>query len=116
VQFVDRLAVMYGGKIVELGDVRALFKEPLHPYTQLLIHSLPKLADKGELKGIPGIAPSLLNAPPGCLFHLRCPQAMAVCKQATPPLGEVRPNRLVACHLYDGEPASASPAVKEGVV
>jgi peptide/nickel transport system ATP-binding protein len=100
VQFVDRLAVMYGGKIAELGDVRALFKEPLHPYTQLLINSLPKLTDKGELKGIPGIAPSLLNAPAGCLFHMRCPQAMEVCKSDTPPLEEVRADRLVACHLY----------------
>ena len=115
VQFVDKLAVMYGGKIAELGDVRTIFKEPLHPYTQLLIQSLPRLSEKGELKGIPGIAPSLLNAPPGCLFHVRCPQAMAVCKQVTPPLEEVQLARLVACHLYDGEPASASQVLKEGM-
>jgi peptide/nickel transport system ATP-binding protein len=101
VQFVDRLAVMYGGKIAEQGNVREMFREPLHPYTQLLIQSLPKLDDKGELRGIPGIAPSLLNAPAGCLFHVRCPQALPVCKTTTPQPAELRPARLVACHLYD---------------
>jgi oligopeptide/dipeptide ABC transporter ATP-binding protein len=101
VQFVDRLAVMYAGKIAELGNIRDIFREPLHPYTQLLINSLPKLADKGELQGIPGIAPFLLNPPPGCLFHLRCPMAMEQCKTVTPPPEEVRPSRVVACHLYD---------------
>jgi oligopeptide/dipeptide ABC transporter ATP-binding protein len=115
VQFVDRLAVMYGGKIAELGNVREIFREPLHPYTQLLIHSLPKLTDKGELTGIPGLAPSLLNAPSCCLFHTRCPHAMEVCKTVTPPPEEIRPNRYVACHLYDGAPAFAESALKERV-
>lgn len=115
VQFVNRLAVMYGGKIAELGNVREIFREPLHPYTQLLINSLPKLTDKGELKGIPGLAPSLLNAPPCCLFHMRCPHAMDVCKTVTPPPEEIRPNRYVACHLYDGAPAFAESALKERV-
>ncbi len=107
VQFVDRLAVMYGGKIAEQGHMRDIFREPLHPYTRLLIQSLPKLEDKGELKGIPGIAPSLLNAPPGCLFHVRCPEALPVCKTVTPPPQELRPARLVACHLYDAAPVVA---------
>jgi oligopeptide/dipeptide ABC transporter ATP-binding protein len=115
VQFVDRLAVMYAGKIAELGNVREIFREPLHPYTQLLIHSLPRLTDKGELKGIPGIAPSLLNAPDCCLFHLRCPHVMEVCKTTTPPPQETRPNHLVACHLYDNKPAIVTPALKERV-
>ncbi|MCC6458412.1 MAG: ABC transporter ATP-binding protein [Caldilineaceae bacterium] len=115
VQFVDRLAVMYGGKIAELGDVREIFREPLHPYTQLLINSLPRLADKGELQGIPGLAPSLLNAPPCCLFHMRCPHAMEICKSVTPPAEEIRPNRVVACHLYEGAPTFAAPALKESV-
>lgn len=110
VQFVDRLAVMYAGKIAELGNVREMFREPLHPYTQLLINSLPKLADKGELQGIPGIAPFLLNPPPGCLFHVRCPQAMEVCKSVTPPPALVRPERVVACHLYDEVLAAAGVA------
>jgi peptide/nickel transport system ATP-binding protein len=111
VQFVDQLAVMYGGKIAELGNIRATFKEPLHPYTQLLIESLPKLDDRGELRGIPGIAPSLLNAPSGCLFHIRCPQVMEVCKGVTPAYIEQRPNHKVACHLYDKvTPIAAAPA------
>ncbi|MCC6169218.1 MAG: ABC transporter ATP-binding protein [Caldilineaceae bacterium] len=114
VQFVDRLAVMYGGKLAEMGDVRAMFRDPLHPYTQLLIKSLPKLDDKGELTGIPGVAPSLLNAPAGCLFHVRCPQAMAVCRTATPPLMEIHPQWQVACHLYDEVRTAAAPA-QEGI-
>jgi peptide/nickel transport system ATP-binding protein len=101
VQFVDRLAVMYAGKIAEIGNVREIFREPMHPYTQLLINSLPKLGDKGELEGIPGLAPFLLNPPPGCLFHVRCPLAMDKCKDITPPPLEVHASRVVACHLYD---------------
>jgi peptide/nickel transport system ATP-binding protein len=115
VQFVDRLAVMYGGKIAELGNVREIFQEPLHPYTQLLINSLPRLTDKGELKGIPGLAPSLLNAPPCCLFHTRCPHVMDVCRSVTPPPEEIRRHRVVACHLYEGAPSFAPPALKERV-
>ena len=111
VQFVDRLAVMYGGKLAELGDMRSIFRDPLHPYTQLLIKSLPKLDDKGELTGIPGVAPSLLNAPPGCLFHVRCPQAMPICAAETPVLAEIDPRRQVACHLYDeAHTLAATPA------
>lgn len=107
VQFVDRLAVMYGGKIAELGKVGDLFTEPLHPYTQLLIHSLPRLEERGELEGIPGIAPSLLNAPPGCLFHVRCPEAMDICASVTPPPVELRPEHVAACHLYEEVVAAA---------
>lgn len=113
VQFVDRLAVMYAGKIAELGNVREMFSDPLHPYTQALINSLPRLADKGVLEGIPGIAPFLLNPPPGCLFHMRCPMVMDVCKTVTPPPEEVRPNRVVACHLYDSALAAEGVATKE---
>jgi peptide/nickel transport system ATP-binding protein len=116
VQFVNRLAVMYAGKIAELGNVREIFREPLHPYTQLLINSLPRLADKGELQGIPGIAPFLLNPPPGCLFHVRCPKAMDVCNRVTPPFEEIKPNHSVACHLYDTVLAAAPVAVKERAV
>lgn len=108
VQFVHRLAVMYGGKIAELGSVHDLFTEPLHPYTQLLIHSLPGLGERGELQGIPGIAPSLLNAPPGCLFHVRCPEAMDICRGVTPPPVELRPEHIAACHLYEEVTAAAN--------
>jgi peptide/nickel transport system ATP-binding protein len=99
-QFVDRVGVMYGGKLVEVGPVRDIFKDPLHPYTQLLIASLPTLESKAMFKGIPGLTPSLLAPPPGCMFHPRCPKAMAHCSSEIPPLVELRPNRWVACHLY----------------
>ena len=101
-QAVNRLAVMYAGKIAEVGDVHAMFKDPLHPYTQLLISSLPSPKEKRERAVIPGLPPTLLNPPPGCLFHPRCPYVMDVCRHDEPELREVRPGRLVACHLYDG--------------
>jgi peptide/nickel transport system ATP-binding protein len=101
-QFVDRIGVMYGGKLVEVGPVRGIFKDPLHPYTQLLIQSLPNLHTKEDFRGIPGLTPSLLAPPPGCMFHPRCPQAMPRCSVDVPVLEEVQPDRWVSCHLYDG--------------
>ncbi|MFN8486449.1 MAG: ABC transporter ATP-binding protein [Caldilineaceae bacterium] len=99
-QFVNRIGVMYGGKLVEVGPVRDIFKDPLHPYTQLLIGSLPTLESKALFKGIPGLTPSLLSPPPGCMFHPRCPKVMARCSVEIPPLVEIKPDRWVACHLY----------------
>ena len=101
-QFVNRVGVMYGGKLVEVGPVRDIFKDPLHPYTQLLINSLPNLETKEDFHGIPGLTPSLLAPPPGCMFHPRCPQVMQRCSVDVPILAEVKPDRWVACHLYDG--------------
>ncbi|NLX44086.1 MAG: ABC transporter ATP-binding protein [Chloroflexi bacterium] len=105
-QFVDRLAVMYAGKLMELGDIRAMFAEPLHPYTLMLIRSLPRLENKGEFSDIPGITPSLLNPPSGCVFHTRCPYATGSvgerCRTVVPDFCEIRPGRWIACHL-DGE-------------
>jgi peptide/nickel transport system ATP-binding protein len=100
-QFVDRVGVMYGGKLVEIGPVRDIFKDPLHPYTQLLIGSLPTLRSKELFKGIPGLTPSLLTPPPGCMFHPRCPKVMAHCSEVVPALAEVKPERWTACLLYD---------------
>ena len=99
-QFVDTIGVMYAGKLVEVGPVEAMFEEPLHPYTQLLIASLPSLEGKRVFKGIPGITPSLLKPPPGCTFHPRCPKAFGACKTQVPVLQEVRPGRWVSCLLY----------------
>jgi len=101
-QFVDRVGVMYGGKLVEVGPVRGIFKDPLHPYTQLLIKSLPNLQTKEDFHGIPGLTPSLLAPPSGCMFHPRCPQAVQRCSIDVPILAEVRPDRWSSCHLYDG--------------
>jgi peptide/nickel transport system ATP-binding protein len=100
-QSVDRIGVMYAGKLVELASVRDLFREPLHPYTQLLIKSLPSLDGKDALQGIPGLPPSLLNRPTGCPFNTRCPFVMDRCYVEEPPLRELRPNHWAACHLYD---------------
>lgn len=99
-QFVDTIGVMYAGRLVEVGPVKELFKEPLHPYTQMLISSLPSLESRGVFKGIPGIAPSLRNPPSGCHFHPRCPAVMSHCSAKDPKLMEIRPGRWVACHLY----------------
>jgi peptide/nickel transport system ATP-binding protein len=99
-QFVNRLAVMYAGRLVELGTVKEIFTEPLHPYTRLLIESLPRLGAKGEFHGIPGVTPSLLELPPGCVFNTRCPEAMEICTQHIPRILH-RGARRVACHLYE---------------
>ncbi|MEZ4662478.1 MAG: ABC transporter ATP-binding protein [Caldilineaceae bacterium] len=100
VQFVDRLIIMYAGKIADIGTIEEIFTAPKHPYTQMLISSLPTLETKGVFRGIPGIAPSLLNAPAGCLFHPRCPQAFALCQQRTPQLEKMDSGQEAACHLY----------------
>jgi oligopeptide/dipeptide ABC transporter ATP-binding protein len=109
-QAVDRLGVMYAGDLIETGGIEEIFSEPLHPYTKLLMASLPSLERKEAAKGIPGLMPSLLNKPQGCPFHPRCPAAFDRCKVEEPKLERVRPNREVACHLYDAD--SASPFVR----
>src|SRR5207248_3899019 len=114
-QFVDRIGVMYGGKLAEVGPVRGIFKDPLHPYTQLLIKSLPNLDTKEDFRGIPGLTPSLLAPPPGCMFHPRCPFVMPRCSVDVPVLEEVKPERWVSCHLYDGPHPRPLPEV-EGVL
>jgi peptide/nickel transport system ATP-binding protein len=98
-QYADSIAVMYAGHIVEIGPVDEVFEDPLHPYTQLLISTLPSLKAKSSFKGIPGIPPSLLAPPPGCPFHLRCPLRFDRCEVEEPPLVEVRPERYAGCHL-----------------
>jgi len=100
-QVVDRLGVMYAGTLAEVCDVEMMFREPLHPYSQALIASLPTLDRRRELRGIPGLTPSLLEPPRGCAFRSRCPQAMERCAIEIPKLRAVRSNRFVACHLYD---------------
>ena len=98
-QFVNRLGVMYAGKLVEVSPVRDIFTKPLHPYTQMLIASLPSLEQKGTFRGIPGLAPLLRDLPPGCAFHPRCPQALDRCRTEAPQFKEARPDSWAACHL-----------------
>jgi oligopeptide/dipeptide ABC transporter ATP-binding protein len=102
-QVVDRVGIMYAGNLAEVSPVGDLFREPLHPYTDLLIASLPSLEAKGAFKGIPGLPPSLLNRPTGCSFRTRCPHAMERCALVEPRLREVQAGRRVACHLYESE-------------
>ena len=83
-QFADKVGVMYAGKLVELSPVEQIVNDPLHPYSDLLLKSVPGLDEKVErLVGIPGMPPRLIDLPPGCLFAPRCPQAMPHCSQIT---------------------------------
>lgn len=99
-QFVDKVAVMYTGRLMEVSPVREIFANPLHPYAQALIHSLPNLDNKGVFQGIPGLAPSLLHLPSGCTFHPRCPHVMEICKGEFPATEYLPNDRQVACYLY----------------
>jgi peptide/nickel transport system ATP-binding protein len=107
-QFVDRLGVMYAGELVEISPMEAVYEEPLHPYTRLLIACLPSLEQKGVFAGIPGLPPSLLSPPPGCPFHPRCPYVMERCRVERPLLQPIQSDRWVACHLYGGNGAVRS--------
>ncbi len=106
-QFVDKVAVMYAGRLAELSSVREMFTDPKHPYAQALIKSLPNLENKGVFQGIPGLAPSLLQLPSGCAFHPRCSQVMDGCKMARPELVTLDGGRQVACHLYTDDKVKA---------
>ncbi|MDP2775475.1 MAG: ABC transporter ATP-binding protein [Nocardioides sp.] len=98
----DRIAVMYAGKIAESADVRDLYRNPAHPYTEGLLESVPRLDRKGqELYAIKGLPPNLLRTPSGCPFHPRCPRAQDVCRQETPSLRPVGVDRHSACHFAE---------------
>jgi len=107
-QFVDKVAVMYTGRLMEVSAVREMFTDPKHPYAQALISSLPSLDNKGVFQGIPGLAPALLRLPSGCTFHPRCPHVMEVCKTVRPEIDPLPGGRQVACHLYSQEVAKAA--------
>ena len=104
-EICDRVTVMYAGDSAETASVRALFKNPLHPYTRGLLDSVPGVEQVGELKTIPGSVPNLVHPPSGCRFHPRCPRAMDICKQEKPSIIEYEPEHFVACHLYTGKDA-----------
>ena len=101
-QFVDKVAVMYAGRLVEISTVRDMFTEPQHPYSRALISSLPNLENKGVFQGIPGLAPSLLRLPSGCAFHPRCAHAMDICGAKRPEVVVEPSGRVVACHVFAG--------------
>ncbi|MFI6001809.1 ABC transporter ATP-binding protein [Streptomyces sp. NPDC051366] len=104
----DKIAVMYGGRIVENAPVHEIYKRPAHPYTRGLLDSIPRLDQKGqELYAIKGLPPNLLNIPSGCAFNPRCPKAQDICRTDVPVLhpvteqdGTELPGRGSACHFW----------------
>ena len=101
-EIANRVAVMYAGQIVEVAPARALLARPFHPYTQALIHSVPRLGREARrLQAIPGNVPSPGSFPSGCRFHPRCPKAQPDCALSPPALLEVEPGRWVRCPYWN---------------
>lgn len=100
----EKIAIMYAGRIVERGDIVAVYKDPLHPYTEGLLTSFPSIkASRRRMTSIPGLPPDLLDPPSGCRFHPRCKYAMDICKKVEPELIPAASNHYVACHLIQGK-------------
>jgi len=103
----DRIVVMYGGRMAEAGTALDIFDHPQHPYTQGLISCLPDISTRRDrLTPIPGMIPSLINPPEGCIFNPRCERRIPICSREKPPEIVISGEHLVACHLYS---QSASP-------
>jgi oligopeptide/dipeptide ABC transporter ATP-binding protein len=101
-EVADRVAVMYAGKIVELSQVQKLFKEPLHPYSEGLLKSVPNIKLVGdELYKLDGSPPNLISPPMGCRFHPRCPKVMDICSTSDPTFKTRKDGRITACWLYE---------------
>jgi peptide/nickel transport system ATP-binding protein len=96
----ERVYIMYAGTMIEEGKTKDIFAKPLHPYSQGLLRSVPKLTAKGISDGIPGRIPNYLDPPPGCRFHPRCEHTMPICKAKKPSLFDVEDEHRVACFLY----------------
>ncbi|MGC9467737.1 MAG: ABC transporter ATP-binding protein [Anaerolineae bacterium] len=107
----DRIGIMYAGKMVEEATTEETFGNPLHPYTQYLIDSLPKFGDKTTRMSVPGSPPSLIDLPSGCPFHPRCPHAMEICRERMPEFVAVESNHKVACWLVSPENPENSDSV-----
>ena len=115
-EIADEVVVMYLGVIVERGSVDAIFHEPLHPYTQALLQSVPRLGQgKSErLQSIPGMVPHPLNRPAGCPFHSRCDRFMrGICDVSEPPDLPLGDGRSVRCFLYANDAQAPAPGPKE---
>jgi peptide/nickel transport system ATP-binding protein len=110
----DRIGIMYAGKIVEEGTTEQIFGQPLHPYTQFLINSLPKFGDKDVRHSVPGSPPSLADLPSGCPFHPRCPHALEICTQQMPDFSHPAENHRVACWLHSTAPAQHADVLQGG--
>lgn len=105
-EIADRIAVMYGGRIAEIGTAEAIFSNPMHPYTQGLIGCIPNIElDMEHLTSMPGSPPDLVAPPAGCPFAARCPKVMDVCRSNMPPLVAYTDQQETACWLYEKEAA-----------
>ena len=101
-QMCDKVAVMYGGRIVEQGKIRDIFKRPAHPYTEALLNSIPHVEKRVErLQSIEGQPPSMFNLPSGCYFEPRCPYAEDICRESYPPTFEVGEQEAACWRLRD---------------
>ena len=100
-QMADRIAVMYAGHVVEIGPVADIFARPLHPYTKLLIDSIPSIDRPKPLTVTSGLTHDLRRPPPGCIFQFRCPDVTNRCRTQIPSMQAVRPGHETACHLYE---------------
>lgn len=105
-EMADRIAVMYAGRMVEIGDIYEVFEDPKHPYTRGLLGSVPsvKLNDREELFKMPGEPPNLTHPPKGCRFHPRCQSAMPICSRKEPEMITQSSGRAVHCWLYQDHP------------
>lgn len=108
-EMADRVAVMYAGRIVETAEVSGLFKKPMHPYTQGLLESIPRVDQvkdrhgrRKPLREIEGVVPNMINLPNGCAFAPRCSKVFSVCRERAPHLKQLDKERSVRCWLYDG--------------
>jgi oligopeptide/dipeptide ABC transporter ATP-binding protein len=99
-EMTERVTVLYAGQVYEACDTLTLFAKPKHPYTEALLKAVPRLDRKKELTSVPGNIPNLIDPPPGCRFHPRCPYAVQVCREKVPVLEEAGPGHLVACHRW----------------
>ena len=98
----DRIAVLYLGRVMELGPAEAVFSGPHHPYTEALLSAVPSLdGQRRERIRLAGEIPSAADPPSGCVFHTRCPRKLAsgICETTEPPLAEVEPGHVIRCHI-----------------
>jgi oligopeptide/dipeptide ABC transporter ATP-binding protein len=103
----DRVAVMHAGQLVECAGVRTLFHEPAHPYTRALVRSIPRVDREVTMEPVPGVVPSLLEAPPGCRYADRCPDVLDVCRTVRPGLSALAPDHEVACYATEAARVAA---------
>jgi peptide/nickel transport system ATP-binding protein len=112
-ELCDRIAVLYAGRLCEVGPLENIFTSPRHPYTHALLQSRPRLGMTGEIPEIPGAVASLMQPPSGCRFHPRCPNATRRSQEEQPELVSMEPGQLVACH--NPMPVAERQRVKAGV-